>query len=150
MRFAMLLFAVAAPLLSLGQAAVPSSLLTSMRDHDRPVLVFAGQADARVETEYAELRQHAAELQDRAMRIVFVTQSRTNEDANTPAGTVVATEVEAAALRARFHIAPNHFAVLLIGKDGGEKYRSTRVVPFATLRTLVDAMPMRQQELSLR
>jgi hypothetical protein len=36
------------------------------------------------------------------------------------------------------------FTFILIGKDGGEKYRSTRPVTLKTLYSLIDGMPMRQ------
>ena len=38
------------------------------------------------------------------------------------------------------------FTVLLLGKDGGEKLRSTEPVQPETIFRLVDSMPMRQEE----
>jgi hypothetical protein len=35
---------------------------------------------------------------------------------------------------------------VLLGKDGGEKLRSRTPVTMERLNTLIDAMPMRQQE----
>lgn len=52
---------------------------------------------------------------------------------------------EAGAVRARFGV-DNGFAVLLIGKDGGEKLRSDRPLDEAALFPVIDAMPMRQAE----
>lgn len=150
MRLASILLCIAAPLASLGQASTAPSLLAAMRDHDRPVLLFAGPDDARVQEEYAALQGHAEELRERQMRIVLVTRSPTRADANTPPGTVAATDAEAKALRSRFHVAANQFTVVLLGKDGGEKFRWPQPVPFETLRALVDAMPMRRQEMRLR
>ena len=50
-------------------------------------------------------------------------------------------------LRQQFGVAANSFAIILIGKDGGEKLR--RHAPIATeeLFALIDAMPMRRQEI---
>ena len=44
---------------------------------------------------------------------------------------------------------PNHdeFTFVLIGLDGGEKMRSTKVVSLEQLFGLIDSMPMRQWEL---
>jgi hypothetical protein len=57
------------------------------------------------------------------------------------------TAAEQAATRKRFHIAPNAFTVILIGKDGGEKLRSSIPLSVDTLRSTIDAMPMRQDEM---
>jgi len=42
------------------------------------------------------------------------------------------------------------FSVVLIGKDGGEKLRRDRPVPPEELFALVDAMPMRREEIRRR
>lgn len=39
------------------------------------------------------------------------------------------------------------FTVILVGKDGGEKYRSNEVLPLKKLYAIIDAMPMRKQEM---
>ena len=47
-----------------------------------------------------------------------------------------------------YQILPNEtFTVLLIGKDGGEKYRSASLLTASRLFAMVDAMPMRQAEM---
>lgn len=51
------------------------------------------------------------------------------------------------ALRDRFKIANDAFAVVLIGKDGGEKERFLEAVQPTKLFGLVDQMPMRRREL---
>jgi len=42
------------------------------------------------------------------------------------------------------------FAVILIGKDGGEKLRSTSPVTLKNMYGLIDAMPMRKIEMQRR
>lgn len=42
---------------------------------------------------------------------------------------------------------PAKFTVVLVGKDGGEKYRSNKVLQPAELFAIIDAMPMRKQEM---
>ncbi len=54
---------------------------------------------------------------------------------------------EQQSLRRRFHIHPSDFTVILLGKDGGEKFRSHTPVAIDQLTRIVDAMPMRQQEM---
>ncbi|MBC5992751.1 DUF4174 domain-containing protein [Pontibacter cellulosilyticus] len=50
-------------------------------------------------------------------------------------------------LREQFSVAPDAFTILLLGKDGTEKYRSTNAVPVEDIYTIIDQMPMRQQEM---
>jgi hypothetical protein len=40
-----------------------------------------------------------------------------------------------------------NFTVTLTGKDGGEKFRSQKPVTLAHLYTIIDAMPMRREEM---
>jgi len=47
----------------------------------------------------------------------------------------------------KFKIAKNQYAFILIGKDGGEKYRSFSVVAKQKLYSIIDAMPMRIYEM---
>jgi Domain of unknown function (DUF4174) len=50
-------------------------------------------------------------------------------------------------LAKRFHIKSGEFTVLLIGRDGGEKYRTHEPVTTKRLFGTIDAMPMRQSEI---
>lgn len=50
-------------------------------------------------------------------------------------------------LQGRYNLDGTAFRVLLIGKDGGVKLNSTDVVGPEQLFSLIDAMPMRQQEM---
>ncbi|MBC7969335.1 MAG: DUF4174 domain-containing protein [Verrucomicrobia bacterium] len=53
-------------------------------------------------------------------------------------------------LRQQFGIAPEGFAVILVGKDGTEKQRSQTPIDLAALFRTIDSMPMRQQEMRSR
>ncbi len=50
-------------------------------------------------------------------------------------------------LAKRYHIKSGQFTVLLIGKDGGEKFRGNEAVTAKRLFGIIDAMPMRQLEI---
>ncbi len=50
-------------------------------------------------------------------------------------------------LAKRFHIKSGQFTILLIGRDGGEKYRTHEPVTTKRLFGIIDAMPMRQSEI---
>ncbi|PSR55801.1 hypothetical protein AHMF7605_21025 [Adhaeribacter arboris] len=52
----------------------------------------------------------------------------------------------AASLRQTYKINPAQFAVILVGKDGTEKYRAAHAQAPAVLFDIIDSMPMRQHE----
>ena len=47
----------------------------------------------------------------------------------------------------QYKVPTNQFCLILIGKDGGEKFRSYSVVPPQQLFVLIDGMPMRKSEM---
>ncbi len=55
---------------------------------------------------------------------------------------------DAARLGVRFAVDPQEFAVLLIGKDGTVKRRDRQPIQPEDLFSTIDAMPLRQHELS--
>jgi predicted transcriptional regulator len=54
------------------------------------------------------------------------------------------------AAREKFNVAEDSFALLLIGKDGGVKFRSDQAASPDQIFALIDSMPMRQQEMRER
>ncbi len=48
------------------------------------------------------------------------------------------------------HLNAPQFRVLLKGKDGGIKYSSTKILTLAKLYAIIDAMPMRKEEMRER
>jgi len=59
-------------------------------------------------------------------------------------------DATAGSLRNQFNIKSGQPTVILVGKDGGEKPRSTGYVPIEDIFSLIDAMPMRQAEMRER
>lgn len=55
--------------------------------------------------------------------------------------------LDANALRKRLGVYPDQFAVVLVGKDTGIKFRSSSPVDMAFIFSLIDSMPIRQQEM---
>lgn len=53
-------------------------------------------------------------------------------------------------LRERFRIGEEEFCIVLIGKDGGEKYRKNTIFSSEELFAVIDAMPMRRAEKNSR
>lgn len=92
----------------------------------RPIVIFASADDPRLDTQLDRFRAVEADLIDRDNIVVVDT---------TPDSP----------LRQRFR--PGAFTVVLVGLDGGEKFRRDGLVAPGTLNALVDTMPMRRQEL---
>ena len=61
-------------------------------------------------------------------------------------GEKAADNLDAATLRSRYAAPRGAFAVILIGKDGGEKLRRTEPLDSEALFSVIDRMPMRRQE----
>ena len=53
-------------------------------------------------------------------------------------------------LLSQYGVTSNQFTIILIGKDGGEKFRSLKPETTETLFTIIDAMPMRRSEMKNR
>jgi hypothetical protein len=52
-----------------------------------------------------------------------------------------------AALLAQFGVDEHAYTLILLGKDGQEKFRSTKPVPMPDIFGIIDQMPMRRQEM---
>lgn len=126
----------------LAQSPSSPTTLTALRDRFRVLLVFAKSPDDPALLAQAHmLKDDGPGMHDRDLLLVAVPY-------NTPSPTEVALTPDAALdARHRFHVAPTDFAVLLLGKDGGEKFRSSKPVSFTRLRDKIDTMPMRQEEM---
>jgi hypothetical protein len=148
MRPLALLLLALAPALTLAQDA-PS--LASLRDKNRVLLLFAPSDQTRdFQHQFDLLSRHAEDLRERDLILLpVVTNAHPPTDATTlrMAHPPVASEAQQLDLRHRFHVAPNQFTVILIGKDGGEKLRQHTPISIEKLNTTIDAMPMRQDEM---
>jgi hypothetical protein len=128
-----------------AQSPPSPTTLARLRDHYRPLLLFAASPDdPSLLAQLHMLKDSAPGLFSREVVLIAV-------PFNTPPPTELAlTQTEAEAARKRFGIAPNQFVALLLGKDGGEKLRSRKPIPFSKLQDTIDAMPMRQGEMRER
>lgn len=130
--------------------------LSAMRDCYRPLIVFApNAADGRLKEQMEELRSHTKELKERDMLVlVIIGGDGDGGDGGKPEmQSIPSTQLasgEGDKLRETFRVSRDEFAVLLVGKDGGEKFRRPVVVPLDALLAKIDSMPMRQQEMQRR
>lgn len=139
----MLLSAQARPDCALRPAA-----LAQMRHCYRPLLVFSPSAnDPRLVKQQSALDSAADDMMDRFVLMLPAPVKATNYQAPLDTPYILLKETELAAIRTRFHVAENQFAVLLLGEDGSVKLRSSTPVPVSRLNALIDAMPDRKREI---
>ncbi len=130
-----LLFTLAAARAQDGNTA--DKPLSAYHDKNRVLLVFAPTAQDPAYLEQTKLWQNEkAGFDERQLVIVPVLA-----DAKKPAADAPGT------LAKKFSVDPKVFAVVLVGKDGHDAYRSPKPVPAATLYATIDAMPMRRAEM---
>jgi hypothetical protein len=123
--------------------------LASLRDTHRPLLIFTPDTNTAFLTQIRALSSGAHDLHERDIvafpLLLHKGEKRQSLDLNFDHAEF--SIAEEASLRHRFRIAPNSFTVILIGKDGEEKLRSTKPIALEKLRSTIDAMPMRQEEM---
>ena len=109
---------------------------------NRPVLVFTPQADHSLLDEQRQaFAGRSNGLRDRDIVVIEVAgDSVTVDGRNAP-------NLVADGLRARYRLRPSDVAVLLVGKDGGVKLRESKALSVQALFEIIDAMPMRRQEM---
>ncbi|MGI4829869.1 MAG: DUF4174 domain-containing protein [Janthinobacterium lividum] len=132
--------------MSLISQAAPSqttvTTLAQLRQGTRPLLIFAPGPDAaQMGIQLRILNEHAAEAHDRQIVPIALPFQSPSPTAKTLSGD------DAEAARRHFHVAPGDFTVILIGKDGGAKLKSSKPISMSKLNETIDAMPMRQDEM---
>jgi Domain of unknown function (DUF4174) len=126
--------------MSAGEAA-----LDRYRWQNRILLVFAPDADSALYRRQQEMLLVAERgLNERDMVIIFVIRDTVSTKGR-PAAAVAAVD-----LRDAYGVLPHEFRVVLIGKDGDVKLRQEEPISMADLFALIDAMPMRKQEIGQR
>ncbi len=122
--------------------ASPPTFSSLAKDH-RILLIFsASSSDTSRQQQLKALDGHKEEAGDRNLVMVTVPGP-----APSPLFQTLSKKDESA-IRQRFQVKPVEFTMILIGKDGGEKHRWSSPANFETIRELIDAMPMRKDEMS--
>lgn len=133
--FGLVLLALLVVTVARARAEDPARTLAGLRGKHRVLLVFApSNRDASFLTQRRLWEPEQAGFADRDLVTLpmFATARR-----NTP-------------LTGKYHVRPEAFTVVLLGKDGNEAFRSERPVPAAELYARIDAMPMRREEIRQR
>lgn len=109
--------------------AAPLDKLKALRGSSRPVVVLSdSRDDPRVAKQIAALDRTRPALTDRNIE-------------------VLTEAAPGSKLRKSLGVAERGFAVVLVGKDGGVKKIWRDPVDPKSIFTIIDAMPMRQQEM---
>ena len=109
--------------------------LDALRWQSRAVLIFAGASDERrLERQAKAFESCRAEAGERDLKLFEVVGA-------SPGNT---------ALRNRFGVPENSFAVVLVGKDGTRKLRTLEPVDPQDIFRMIDSMPMRKEEMKHR
>lgn len=127
----------------LGSATAMAAELSDYRWESRPLLVFAPKAsDPRLVETLERIEATRCDFTGRDMVVgVVVAEGNSTLD-----GHAVDAD-ESRRLMDQFAIGENAFGVVLIGKDGGEKFRVDEVPDLRTIYAVVDGMPMRSREI---
>lgn len=109
---------------------------------NRLVLLFAPHDSSKLlQQQYTALQSDPEGLNNRDL-LIFKVSSDQVIGHNIRQGTEVAQQ-----LRNQYQVGEDDFCAILIGKDGSEKIRKEREIPLNELYAVIDAMPMRRQEM---
>jgi len=116
-------------LLGLWTTVLPSRSASDYRWENRLVVVFSDALDSSLVKQQAQAFEGLEQdIEERHMRLLLVA------DADHP-------------WRERFRVGGSDFQVILVGKDGGVKYRSNEPVAPEVFFQEIDQMPMRRREM---
>jgi hypothetical protein len=110
-------------------------VLASWRWKSRLLLVFAPDADdPALLDQRGRLAGASAAMRERDLVVIEVIGAHADR------------QLDPGRLRTEYGVARARFAVILIGKDGGEKLRQDRPIAIDALFGMIDRMPMRRSE----
>ncbi|MFC0408148.1 DUF4174 domain-containing protein [Roseomonas elaeocarpi] len=140
---------LAAALLLVPKRRAMAAELDGYRWRSRVLLLFADGENSALKRQRELLDVARPSLRERDMAVLAVVGNGPVEALFGPEATAPGTPApDAAALRRSFGVpAPSPFAALLIGKDGGVKWRAERPAEPEELFALIDTMPMRRDEM---
>ena len=117
--------------------------LDSLRWKNRAFVLFSpSESDASFQLQKQGLASSAQGIVERDLVILEII-----EKGQSRAGNQLLSEKSVRDIRKRLGLQTGPFQVLVIGKDGGVKLRSSEPVSMKDLFGLIDSMPMRRQEM---
>lgn len=117
--------------------------LDALRWKNRVLVLFSpSESDASLQLQKQGLASSAQGVLDRDLMVLEIVEQGQSKAVNH-----LLSEKSVQDIRKRLGVVGGSFQVLLIGKDGGVKLRSSEPVSMKDLFGLIDSMPMRQQEM---
>lgn len=128
---------------SIAVAAEGRDVIGSLTGAHRVLMIFSPGGDGALsrQTE-AAVAASRCEIEDRDLVIVRLPGSAIPTVDGHPFS-----RAEAADLRLQYRVMADDFLIVLVGKDGGEKFRSDRPEVLQDIFRLIDTMPMRREEM---
>jgi hypothetical protein len=131
----------------MAQAAEKASVadldLDSLRWKNRVLVLFSpSEFDASFQSQKQSLASSVEGVLERDLMILEIL-----EHGESRVGNQILSGKSVQDIRKRLGVHTGPFQVLLIGKDGGVKLRSSEPVSMKELFGLIDSMPMRRQEM---
>ncbi|MFC1713317.1 CIA30 family protein [Candidatus Poribacteria bacterium] len=113
---------------------------------NRLLMVFSpSESHPDYKSQKKEIVEKIAQIDERDLVVFEIFEEGENRVSNS---TIAHAAGES--LREKFSVKPEEHTVVLMGKDGAEKLRSTGHVPIEEIFSLIDSMPMRQSEIRER
>lgn len=140
--FILILSGLASFVIGPAQAA---QTLERLQWQKRPLLLFSkSRSSATLDRQVDLLRDFRPELDERNM---IVLRTSGSEETRSAIGYTSVDRGTSRNLTTRFKPEGSGLTVILVGKDGEEKARWQRVVQPVEIFEIIDAMPMRKQEI---
>ena len=129
------------------QTLITTAQHNNLKSHqweNRILLVFAPSDDHDLlEMQVKVLEADKSGMEERDLITYIVLKDKTLQDEKTIFSAKLTQE-----LRDQYQIGVEGFAVILIGKDGGEKLRTDGILSLKSLYQTIDVMPMRRAEMN--
>jgi hypothetical protein len=128
------------------KASVADLDLDALRWKNRVLVLFSpSESDVSFQLQKQGLASSTEGVLDRELMVLEII-----EKGQSRAGNQLLSQKSVQNIRRRLGVQAGPFQVLLIGKDGGVKLRSSEPVSVKDIFGLIDSMPMRQQEMESR
>jgi hypothetical protein len=125
------------------KASVADLDFDSLRWKNRVLVLFSpSESDVSFQLQKQGLASSTEGVLDRELMVLEII-----EQGQSRAGNQLLSQKSVQNIRRRLGVQAGPFQVLLIGKDGGVKLRSSEPVSVKDIFGLIDSMPMRRQEM---
>jgi hypothetical protein len=145
-RLLIFIFLTSINMASLNMVLAEETNLSRYIWQNRVILLFSPNIqDPRLGAQIKELQQFTCDIQDRDTLVFQIVKSFGVLYLNGSRS-----KIKEDNLRKKYRVQSKEYLFILIGKDGGEKLRSRKVMSVNEIFNEIDAMPMRQNEVAFK